>query len=200
MWYVWKGDVQPGGNTNPSVLILDQDTQAPFSNIPFHLVLCHRKMLPTSIPVLFLRFGTQLNFLVEVKLITMARQWGLGHLLMQIDVRNISATLLTLGFLFRRVTVTKPPLRTSWTALRRPIRFLLRRPNRHQDRRSLRHSFPENLITCIVTLIPHVTHHVQSSRDSRLSRFHKVSELLSQPPPVSIRKTYSHTHNSRTAQ
>ena len=84
--------------------------------------------------------------------------------------------------------VTKPLLRTSRTALRRPIRFLLRRPNRRQDRRSLRRSFPENLITCIATLIPHVTHHVQSSCDSRLSRFHEVSELLSQPPPVSIRK------------
>ena len=96
--------------------------------------------------------------------------------------------------------VTKPLLQTSRTALRCPIRFLLRRPNRRQDRRSLRRSFPENLITCIVTLIPHVTHHVQSSRDSWLSRFHEVSELLSQPPPVSIRKTYSHTHNSRAAQ
>ena len=96
--------------------------------------------------------------------------------------------------------VTKPPSRTSRTALRRPIRFLLRRPNRCQDRRSLGRSFPENLITCIVTPIPYVTHHVQSSRDSRLSRFHEVSELLSQPPPVSIRKTYSHTHNSRAAQ
>ena len=96
--------------------------------------------------------------------------------------------------------VTKPPSRTSRTALRLPIRFLLRRPNRCQDRRSLRRSFPENLITCIVTLIPYVTHHVQSSRDSRLNCFHEVSELLSQPPPVSIRKTYSHTHNSRAAQ
>ena len=102
--------------------------------------------------------------------------------------------------LCKPVPVTKPPSRTSRTALRRPIRFLLRRPNRRQDRRSLRRSFPENLITCIVTLIPHVTHHVQSSRDSRLSRFHEVSELLSQPPPVSIRKTYSPTHNSRAAQ
>ena len=61
--------------------------------------------------------------------------------------------------------VTKPPLRTSRTALRRPIRFLLRRPNRRQDRRSLRRSFPENLITCIIACIPHMTHHVQSSRD-----------------------------------
>ena len=98
------------------------------------------------------------------------------------------------------VIVMKPLLQTSQTALDAPIRFLLRRPNRRQDRRSLRRSFPENLITCIVTLIPHVTHHVQSSRDLRLSRFHEVSELLSQPPPVSIRKTYSHTHNSRAAQ
>ena len=97
-------------------------------------------------------------------------------------------------------SVTKPLLRTSRTALDAPIHFLLRHPNRRQDRRSLRRWFPENLITCIVTLIPHMTHHMQSSRDSRLSRFHKVSELLSQPPPVSIRKTYSHTHNSRTAQ
>ena len=88
--------------------------------------------------------------------------------------------------------VTKPPSRTSRTALRRPIRFLLRRPNRRQDRRSLRRLFPENLITCIVTLIPHVTHHMQSSRDSQLSRFHEVSELLSQPPPVSICKILSH--------
>ena len=86
------------------------------------------------------------------------------------------------------------------TALDAPICFLLRRPNRCQDRCSLRHSFPENLITCIIACIPHVTHHVQSSRDSRLSCFHEVSELLSQPPPVSIRKTYSHMHNSHAAQ
>ena len=98
------------------------------------------------------------------------------------------------------VPVTKPLLWTSQTALDAPIHFLLRRPNRRQDRCSLRRSFPENLITCIIVCIPHVTHHVQSSRDSRLSHFHEVSELLSQPPPVSIRKTYSHTHNSRAAQ
>ena len=49
---------------------------------------------------------------------------------------------------------------------RRPIRFLLRRPNRHQDRCSLRRLFPENLITCIIACIPHVTYHMQSSRDS----------------------------------
>ena len=102
--------------------------------------------------------------------------------------------------LFQILHVTKPLLQTSRTILDAPIRFLLRRPNRCQDRRSLRRSFPEYLITCIVTLIPNVTHDVQSSRDSRLSRFHEVSELLSQPPPVSIRKTYSHTHNSRAAQ
>ena len=109
------------------------------------------------------------------------------------------SSVQSLGFPKPR-TVTKSPLRTSRTVLRHPIRFLLRRPNRRQDRRSLRRSFPENLITCIIACIPHVTHHVQSSRDSRLSRFHKVSELLSQPPPVSIWKTYSHTHNSRAAQ
>ena len=96
--------------------------------------------------------------------------------------------------------VTKPLLQTSRTALRCPIHFLLRHPNRRQDRCSLRCSFPENLITCIIACIPHVTHHMQSSHDSQLSHFHEVSELLSQPPPVSIRKTYSHTHNSRTAQ
>ena len=96
--------------------------------------------------------------------------------------------------------VTKPLLRTSRTALDTPICFLLRCPNRRQDRRSLRRSFPENLITCIIACTPHVTHHVQSSCDSRLSHFHEVSELLSQPPPVSIRKTYSHMHNSRAAQ
>ena len=96
--------------------------------------------------------------------------------------------------------VTKPLLQTSQTALDTPIRFLLRCPNRCQDRCSLRCSFPENLITCIITCIPHVTHHVQSSLDSRLSCFHEVSELLSQLPPVSIRKTYSHMHNSRATQ
>ena len=88
--------------------------------------------------------------------------------------------------------VTKPPLQTSRTALRHPIRFLLRCPNRRQNRRSYKRMFPTNIITCIVTLIPHVTYHVQSSRDSRLSHFHEVSELQSQPPPVSICKILSH--------
>ena len=52
------------------------------------------------------------------------------------------------------VPVTKPLLWISQTALDAPIHFLLRRPNRRQDRRSLRRSFPENLITCS----HHVTH------------------------------------------
>ena len=86
------------------------------------------------------------------------------------------------------VIVTKPLLQTSRTALDAPIHFLLRRPNRCQDRRSLRRSFPENLITCIVTLTPHVTHHVQSSRDSRLSRFTKcLSPSLSHPLSLYVR-------------
>ena len=94
-----------------------------------------------------------------------------------------------------RRDVTKPPSRTSWTALDAPIHFLLRR----QDRRSLRRSFPENLITCIVTLIPHVTHHVQSSRDSRLSRFTKcLNSCLSHPLSLYVRSFP--TLHSRAAQ
>ena len=84
-------------------------------------------------------------------------------------------------------------------ALDAPICFLFRRPSRRQNRRSYKHAFPTNMITCICHCNPHVTHHVQSSRDSRLSRFTKcLSPSLSHPLSLYVRSF--HTLHSRVAQ
>ena len=84
-------------------------------------------------------------------------------------------------------------------ALDAPIRFLLRHPNRRQNRRSYKHAFPTNMIMCIRHCNPHVTHHMQSSRDSQLSRFTKcLSPSLSHPLSLYVRSF--HTLHSRIAQ
>ena len=84
-------------------------------------------------------------------------------------------------------------------ALDAPIRFLLRCPSRRQNRRSHKRMFPTNMITCIRHCNPHVTHHVQSSRDSQLSRFTKcLSPSLSHPLSLYVRSF--HTLHSRAAQ
>ena len=84
-------------------------------------------------------------------------------------------------------------------ALDAPIHFLLRCPSRRQNRRSHKCVFPTNMITCIRHCNPHVTHHVQSSCDSRLSRFTKcLSPSLSHPLSLYVRSF--HMLHSRAAQ
>ena len=84
-------------------------------------------------------------------------------------------------------------------ALDAPIRFLLRRPSRHRNRRSYRRMFPMNMITCIRHCNPHATHHMQSSHDSRLSRFMKcLSPSLRHP--LSLFDRLIPMHNSHAAQ
>ena len=84
-------------------------------------------------------------------------------------------------------------------AIDAPICFLLRRPSRRQNRCSYKHAFPTNMITCIHHCNPHMTHHMQSSRDSRLSRFTKcLSPSLSHPLSLYVRSF--HTLHSHAAQ
>ena len=86
-----------------------------------------------------------------------------------------------------------------WQAIDAPIHFLLRCPSRCQNRHSHKHAFPMNKIMCIRHCNPHVTHHMQSSRDSRLSHFTKcLSPSLSHPLSLYIRSF--HTLYSRAAQ
>ena len=82
---------------------------------------------------------------------------------------------------------------------RHPNSFSPQTPNRHQDRRPLRPLFPKNLIICIIVCIPHMTHHMQSSRGSQLSCFMKcLSPSLSHP--LSLFGRLIPMHNSHAAQ
>ena len=103
------------------------------------------------------------------------------------------------GFIYIQDMVCMCYKTLIWQALDAPIHFLLRHPNRRRNRRSYRHAFPTNMITCIRHCNPHATHHMQSSHDSRLSHFTKcLSPSLSHP--LSLFNRLIPMHNSHAAQ